>query len=166
MRKAWLRKGSSTSAASISGSRSEEKTRNNPVLFVIHGGPGSCYSIFTPHLRAWEKHFTIVQWDQRGAGKTFARPASRNSVAITMKQLTADGIEIAEYLRAHLRKDQIFLLASSMGSTFGMDIVRCRPDMFYAYIGTDQNVGRCARGMRIIASRFGTAPFAWNGQGR
>ena len=119
--------------------------RSNPVLLMIHGGPGSCYSIFTPHLRAWEKHFTVVQWDQRGSGKTFARTGRRGSGAISLKQLTSDGIEVAEYLRTHLDKDQIFLLASSMGSTFGMQMARIRPDLFYAYIGTDQNVGM-ARG--------------------
>lgn len=117
------------------------ENKSNPVLLIIHGGPGSCYSIFTPHLRAWEKHFTVVQWDQRGAGKTFARTGRRGIKAISMKQLASDGIEVAEYLRAHLRKDRLFLLASSMGSTFGMQIARIRPDMFYAYIGTDQNVG-------------------------
>ena len=115
--------------------------RSNPVLLIIHGGPGSCYSIFTPHLHAWEKHFTVVQWDQRGAGKTFARTGRRGSGAISMKRLTSDGIEVAEYLRSHLGKAQLLLLASSIGSTFGMEIVRSRPDLFYAYIGTDQNVG-------------------------
>jgi pimeloyl-ACP methyl ester carboxylesterase len=119
--------------------RGEDKS--NPVLLIIHGGPGSCYSIFTPHLRTWEKHFTVVQWDQRGAGKTFARMGRCGSGAISMKRLASDGIEVAEYLRAHLGKVQLFLLASSMGSTFGMEIVRSRPDLFYAYIGTDQNVG-------------------------
>ncbi|HVN93020.1 MAG TPA: alpha/beta hydrolase [Terracidiphilus sp.] len=108
---------------------------------MIHGGPGSCYSIFTPHLRAWEKHFTVVQWDQRGAGKTFGRMGSRSQGELTLKLLTSDGIEVADYLRARLRKDKLFLLASSMGSTFGMQIARLRPDLFHAYIGTDQNVG-------------------------
>ena len=115
--------------------------RNNPVLLVLHGGPGSSYSIFTPHLRPWEKHFTVVQWDQRGAGRTFTRMRSRGSGEISMKQLTADTIEVAEYLRARLHREKIFLLASSMGSTFGLDAARIRPDLFYSYIGTDQNVG-------------------------
>jgi|HubBroStandDraft_1064217.scaffolds.fasta_scaffold13937_7 pimeloyl-ACP methyl ester carboxylesterase len=114
---------------------------SNPVLLVIHGGPGSCYSIFTPHLRAWEKHFTVVQWDQRGAGKTFGRMGSRGQGEISLKQLASDGIDVAEYLRARLRKEKLLLLASSMGSTFGMQIARLRPDLFHAYIGTDQNVG-------------------------
>jgi pimeloyl-ACP methyl ester carboxylesterase len=115
--------------------------RNNPVLLVLHGGPGSSYSIFTPHLRSWEKHFTIVQWDQRGGGKTYLRMGPRRSGEISLEQLTRDGVEVAEYVRARLRKDRVFLLASSLGSTFGTEVVRRRPDLFYAYIGTDQNVG-------------------------
>ena len=115
--------------------------RNNPVLLVIHGGPGSSYSIFTPHLRSWETHFTIVQWDQRGTGKSLARMGPQGTGEISIKQLTCDAIEIAEYLRAHLRQNRLFLLASSMGSTFGLQVARKRPDIFYAYIGTDQNVG-------------------------
>ncbi len=54
------------------GIRGED--RDNPVLLVIHGGPGSSYGIFTPVIRSWEKHFTVVQWDQRGAGRTLAEP--------------------------------------------------------------------------------------------
>jgi len=117
------------------------ENRHNPVLLVLHGGPGSCYSIFTPHLRPWEKHFTLVQWDQRGAGRTFTRMGSRGSGEMSMKQLTSDTIEVAEYLRAHLHQDRILLLASSIGSTFGLQAAQIRPGLFYAYIGTDQNVG-------------------------
>ena len=78
------------------GIRGED--RNNPVLLVVHGGPGSSYVIFTPLARSWEKHFTVVQWDQRGAGKTFRRTGSRASGELTMEQLTRDGIEVAEHL--------------------------------------------------------------------
>jgi pimeloyl-ACP methyl ester carboxylesterase len=121
------------------GIRGENK--DNPILLVIHGGPGSSYAIFTPLLRSWERHFTIVQWDQRGAGKTFARTGSRASGELSMEQLTRDGLEVAEYLREQLKKDRVFLLASSFGSTFGLEMVRRRPDLFYAYIGADQNTG-------------------------
>jgi pimeloyl-ACP methyl ester carboxylesterase len=117
------------------------ENRHNPVLLMLHGGPGSCYSIFTPHVRHWEKYFTVVQWDQRGAGRTFARMGSRGSGEMSMKQLTSDTIEVAEYLCAHLHQDRILLLASSIGSTFGLQAARIRPDLFYAYVGTDQNVG-------------------------
>jgi pimeloyl-ACP methyl ester carboxylesterase len=113
---------------------------DNPVLLILHGGPGSSYSIFTPLLRSWEKHFTVAQWDQRGAGKTFAH-VGRSVGRITLERLFNDGIEVAEYLRGRLGKERMFLLASSFGSTFGLQMARRRPELFHAYIGTDQNVG-------------------------
>lgn len=122
------------------------ESRDNPVLLLLHGGPGSSYSMFTPHLRPWEKHFTIVQWDQRGAGRTFRRNGPAGSGALTLEQLTRDGIEVAEYGRRRLGKDRIILLASSFGSTFGLAIAKQRPDLFHAYVGTDQNTGM-VRGM-------------------
>jgi proline iminopeptidase len=56
-------------------------------------------------------------------------------------RLIRDGIEVAEFVRARLRKDKIILLACSLGSTFGLSMIRRRPDLFSAYVGTDQNVG-------------------------
>jgi hypothetical protein len=42
--------------------------RDNPILLVLHGGPGfttipSSYYF----LRDWEEYYTVAQWDQRGA---------------------------------------------------------------------------------------------------
>ena len=93
--------------------------------------------------------------------------------------LTSDGIEVAQYLRARLHQERLFLLASSMGSTFGLQIARIHPEMFYAYIGTDQNVGMVrgrdegrrqvldrlrthgmAKGLRAL-KRIGTDPALW-----
>jgi pimeloyl-ACP methyl ester carboxylesterase len=121
------------------GIRGEDQ--NNPVILVVHGGPGSSGSIFTQHIRSWEREFTVVQWDQRGSGKTFGRTGRKGSGEIDMEQLTGDGIEVAEYLCSRLRKARIFLLANSFGTTFGMDIARRRPDLLHAYVGADQNVG-------------------------
>src|SRR5258708_833747 len=115
------------------GIRGEDQ--NNPVLLVLHGGPGCSYSIFTPHMRSWEKYFTVVQWDQRGGGKTYARMGPRRRGEISFEQLTRDAMEVVEYLRARLGKDRIFLLARSLGSTFGTQVVRRVPQVFYAYIG-------------------------------
>jgi predicted alpha/beta-fold hydrolase len=47
--------------------------RRNPVLLFVHGGPGSTVSPVSSLLQPWEKYFTVVMWDQRDAGKTFAR---------------------------------------------------------------------------------------------
>ena len=121
------------------GIRGED--RSNPVLLMLHGGPGCSYSIFTPRLRSWEKHFTVVQWDQRGGSRTGSRNGARNLDGITFEQLTRDAIDVVEYLLARMGKERLFLLASSIGSTFGILVALRRPDLLYAYVGTDQNVG-------------------------
>ena len=113
--------------------------RSNPVLLFIHGGPGSVYSIFSPLLRTWEKHFTIVQWDQRGAGKTFRKNGEEGSGNITFQQLAKDGIELSEYLCRKLDHEKLILIGSSVGSLIGVMMVKDKPDLFYAYVGTDQN---------------------------
>ncbi|RLM49967.1 hypothetical protein DVK02_17570, partial [Halobellus sp. Atlit-31R] len=46
----------------------------NPVLLIVHGGPGNPLSPYLDGLYAgWEKHFTLATWDQRGAGRTYTR---------------------------------------------------------------------------------------------
>jgi proline iminopeptidase len=118
--------------------RGEDRT--NPVLLVVHGGPGCSYRMFTPIMRAWEKHFTVVQWDQRGAGRTFTRH-HKDCGELSVERLTADGLEVATYLRSHLGTDQLILLGSSFGSLLGLRMAQARPDLFAAYVGTDQNMG-------------------------
>lgn len=120
--------------------------RSNPVLLFVHGGPASPYTVFTPLLRGWEKYFTVVQWDQRGAGKTFRRNGASGTGKLTFERLTMDGIEVAEYLRSHLGQKQIILIGSSVGSIIGTTMAKRRPDLFSAYVGTDQNAS--AAGMK------------------
>jgi pimeloyl-ACP methyl ester carboxylesterase len=111
--------------------------RANPVLLVLHGGPGQTYSIFTPLLRAWEKHFTVVQWDRRGVGKTLGRNGKAGSGEMSFARMVDDGIEVTEFLRAHLHKDTVILMGGSMGNIVGLPLVQRRPDLFSCYVGTD-----------------------------
>ncbi|SHE89754.1 Pimeloyl-ACP methyl ester carboxylesterase [Seinonella peptonophila] len=113
--------------------------RNQPILFFVHGGPASSYSIFQPLLRSWEKYFTIVHWDQPGAGKTFGRNGIVDSERITFDRLVNDGIKVVEYLRERLGQQKMILIGSSVGSLIGILMASRRPDLFYAYVGTDQN---------------------------
>lgn len=112
---------------------------NTPVLLFIHGGPASTYSIFSPLVRSWEKHFIVVQWDQRGAGKTFRQNGKDGCGTITFNRLAQDGIEVAEYLTNKLGYQKVILIGSSTGSLIGIMMAKLRPDLFYAYVGTDQN---------------------------
>jgi len=44
--------------------------RNNPAVLVLHGGPGAPVSPLPAHFLPWERDFTVIQWDQRRAGKS------------------------------------------------------------------------------------------------
>jgi pimeloyl-ACP methyl ester carboxylesterase len=116
--------------------------RDNPVILFVHGGPGGSTIPMSSGWQPWEKYFTIVQWDQRGAGRTFRTTGESIATTTTLAQMTGDGVEVAEYLRVHLHKDRIGLIGHSWGSFLGIHIVKQRPELFYAFVGTGQVVGK------------------------
>ena len=115
--------------------------RENPVILYLHGGPGAASSLFTWQYFArwgWEKSFTIVHWDQPGAGRTYAKAGKKIDPALTMTRISHDGIEVAKLIRSELRKDKIILVGTSWGSALGVQMIRLRPDLFYAYVASAQ----------------------------
>lgn len=113
---------------------------DNPVLLYLHGGPGGSTGPAVAALKPWERHFTLVHWDQRGAGRTFARNREAGCGRLTIERMIADAIEVAEFLVGHLGKDKITLLGHSWGSVLAVNMIRRRPDLFAAYVGTGQVV--------------------------
>jgi pimeloyl-ACP methyl ester carboxylesterase len=107
--------------------------RSNPVLLFLHGGPGSPFfpGVFS---REWEKHFTMVQWDQRGAGRTYMRNA-KPAQGLTIERMAQDGTELADLVRRRLHKPRIVLMGASWGSILGLTMVKERPDLFSVYVG-------------------------------
>lgn len=116
--------------------------RDNPVLLYVHGGPGGSTLPISSGWRPWEEHFTVVQWDQRGAGRTYGIAGDTLAPTMTLGRMTQDGVELAEYLRTHLHKDKIVLVGHSWGSFLGIHMAKQRPDLFCAFVGTGQVVGR------------------------
>lgn len=120
------------------GVRGED--RRNPLLLVLHGGPGCPYSIFTPVMRPWERHFTIVQWDRRGVGKTLGRTGKAGSGELGFPRMVDDAIELSEHLHHHFPRTPQVVLGGSMGNLVGIPLVQRRPDLFAAYVATDLGV--------------------------
>ena len=118
------------------------RDRRNPILLVLHGGPAS------PSMPAdyvyqspWEDYFTVVQWDQRGSGKTYnANTEAQMAPGMTIEGMTDDAAKVAQYLREHYGKQKIFLLGHSWGTVLGARLAQQHPDWFYAYIGVGQVV--------------------------
>ena len=112
--------------------------RDNPILLVLHGGMATSYVSFTPFFRSWEEKFTVVQWDRRGVGKTYGQHGRKGAGEMSLDQIVNDGIKVSEYLQEHLVKDRVVLLGHSMGSMIGITMASRRPDLFSAYVGTEQ----------------------------
>jgi len=114
----------------------------NPVILFLHGGPGNTLSPYADAIYgSWEKDFTLVQWDQRGAGRTYGRNAPPADPALNTERMAEDGIALAEYLVRRLGKKRIILMGGSWGSILGVHMARSRPDLFHAYVGVSQIVG-------------------------
>jgi pimeloyl-ACP methyl ester carboxylesterase len=118
------------------------RDKRNPILLCIHGGPGSpempiAWTIDSP----WEDYFTVVQWDQRGAGKTYAANDPKAVEAgMTIAQMTDDAAEVTRYLEREYGKRKIFVLGHSWGSILGLELAQKHPELLYAYIGVGQLV--------------------------
>jgi pimeloyl-ACP methyl ester carboxylesterase len=109
----------------------------NPVILVVHGGPGESQWPVADMYRSWETAFTVVQWDQRGAGHTYGRYGAKTP-EVTLERIANDGIEVAQYLLRRLHKSKIIVLGHSWGSIVGVRMMQLRPGLFAAYVGTGQ----------------------------
>jgi proline iminopeptidase len=114
--------------------------RRNPILLFVHGGPGAVeMPIAWSFQRPWEDFFTVVQWDQRGAGRSFLLEDPKAIAAtLTPDRYRDDAIELIELLQRRYGKHKVFLMGHSWGSVVGLSVASKRPDLLYAYIGVGQ----------------------------
>lgn len=114
---------------------------SNPILLFLHGGPGSpTMPESWTYERPWEDFFTVVQWDQRGAGKTFSAAHRMPDKSLTMGELQSDTEQLIGWLRQRYGKKKIYLVGFSFGSILGLRVALHHPDWLYGYIGVGQVV--------------------------
>ncbi|HYD46626.1 MAG TPA: alpha/beta hydrolase, partial [Phenylobacterium sp.] len=118
------------------------RDRRNPILLFIHGGPGYTeMPIAWLYQKPWEDYFTVVQWDQRAAGKTAAANHQAKVLpTVTIERMTRDGEELVALLRRDYGKDKVFVLGHSWGSVIGLNLAIRRPEWLHAYIGMGQMI--------------------------
>lgn len=117
------------------------KTRNinNPLLLFVHGGPGMPeYWLNEKHPAGLEELFTVVWWDQRGAGLSYNSKIPVETM--TTAQMVADTIAVTQYLRQRFRQEKIYLMAHSFGTYIGIQAAARAPELYHAYIGVAQSV--------------------------
>jgi pimeloyl-ACP methyl ester carboxylesterase len=109
----------------------------NPLLIVLHGGPGSSETVlFRAFNAALEGAYTVVLWDQRGAGRSFNK--SIPPASMTTERFIADLDEIVEQCLARFGKQRVALLGHSWGSYLGVLYARRFPAKVAVYVGVGQ----------------------------
>lgn len=118
------------------------KDRSNPVILLVHGGPGSAeLAIGWTFQRGWEDYFTVIQWDQRGAGKSYGLDDPETVMpTLSVERLTDDVIEVMELARERLGQEKVILIGHSWGSVIGLRAALERPDLVAAYVPHGQVV--------------------------
>jgi pimeloyl-ACP methyl ester carboxylesterase len=138
--------------------------RRNPVLLVLHGGPGYVeMPLNWWYGRGWEEYFTVVQWDQRGAGKTYIlNDPKALAPTMTKERFAQDTDEMVQWIRKNLGKKKIFVWGHSWGSYLGIELAQRHPEWLYAYIGTGQAVNSPESERRSWAFSMKAAEAAHN----
>ncbi|MES0489711.1 MAG: alpha/beta hydrolase [Leptospirales bacterium] len=110
--------------------RSEDK--NNPVFLFLSGGPGFTEIPFMHHNKELEKHFVMVYWDQRGAGKTYSQ--TPNPERMQFEDYINDTVFLIEYLKNKFNVAKVYAAGHSWGTTLGILVAQRRPELFHAFV--------------------------------
>ncbi|MEJ2748430.1 MAG: alpha/beta hydrolase [Anaerolineae bacterium] len=114
--------------------------KDNPILLLVHGGPASPMSpLMWMYQRPIEEYFTVVNWDQRGSGRTFleADPEWLRGT-LQIEQYVSDTIELAELIKHRYDAPKVILIGHSWGTIISLRAVLKNPELFSAYVGIGQ----------------------------
>ncbi len=113
----------------------KSKDETNPVLLYLHGGMPD-YFLTQRYPTGLEDYFTVVWWDQRGAGLSYS--ANIPPETMTREQMISDTLEVTNYLRDRFGQEKIYLMGHSGGTFIGIHVAARAPELYYAYIGVAQ----------------------------
>lgn len=110
------------------------RSASSPLLLKLHGGPGQAEMVTVRFNDLLERDFLVVEWDQRGAGKSADVPAA----SLNMQQIVADTVELSQYLLKRFNQDRLILVGHSWGSAVGLQAVQRAPQLYRAFVSTGQ----------------------------
>ena len=114
---------------------------NSPVLLFLHGGPGNSAMSYTGKFtNELQKHFIIVQWDQRESGKTADLNSTDKPLSVSLME--SDALELIQYLRNRFSQDKIYLMGHSWGGFLGLKIAADHPELLKAYFAISPMVNQ------------------------
>lgn len=133
------------------------ENRENPILLFIHGGPGGALSGLSHVMQAeWEKHFTVVNFDQRNAGKTYVAnkdKAFEIGKTGSVEDYLKDVDEIIDYVHTKLTFEKLYIMGFSWGSIIGAEYAKKYPNKVKAYIGVGQMI-QFEKGFKYVCKKI------------
>lgn len=110
-----------------------------PVLLFLHGGPGgSEYGPRRKYLRQLERCWRVIDWDQRGTGRSFR--GDEDATVLTLDRLVLDGVELVEWICNELVVERVVIVGHSFGTVLGVLMSQKAPMRIAAYVGAAQVV--------------------------
>lgn len=119
------------------------KDTSNPVMIWLHGGPASPDTflnyIFQKQL---VEDYTIINWDQRGCGRTYFNNVDVDVLNKTasFEQAQMDLNELVDYACTRFNVEKVIIVGHSYGTVLGSQYVLNHPEKISAYIGVGQVV--------------------------
>ena len=107
----------------------------NPVLLILHGGPGSPdRPLVEKYNSPLAEHFTVICWDQRGSGFSYCKDE------LSVDLMISDLHELVKYLCREYNKEKIYLAGHSWGAYLGLRYISMYPNNVAYYVGTGQGI--------------------------
>ena len=115
--------------------RGDDPARN-PVLLFVHGGPGFPGGVTARVNAELERDFTVVHWDQRGAGHAYYRGLPEEAMKLPL--FVDDTLELSRRLARRFGQRKIFLVGHSWGTLVSALAAARRPELFHAFVSIAQ----------------------------
>lgn len=113
--------------------------KDNPIVLFLHGGCGSPdRAQVMKYQSTLAKDFTLVCWDQRGAGLAYDKHEAK-TLTLTKELYVEDAHNVVSYLKNRFHKNKIIIVGHSFGSVLGVWLAQKYPQDIEAYVG----VGQC-----------------------
>lgn len=115
----------------------------NPVIIYLHGGPAGPDGYAAYY---WQKHllkdYTVINWDQRGCGRTYYRNVKTDpeNKTATFGQALEDLRQLVDYASERFKQEKVILVGHSYGTLLGSQYALRYPERVAAYVGVGQFV--------------------------
>ncbi|MCC8015659.1 MAG: alpha/beta hydrolase [Eubacterium sp.] len=123
-----------------------------PVLLYLHGGPGdTALPLVSKYNKELENDFTVVVWEQPGAGKSYFPFTEEANICIA--NFVDDLEQLCQWLLTRFKQEKLYLVAHSWGSVLGLKFVTRCPQYLHQYIGCGQvvNMAKSSRKAKEFA---------------